>query len=238
MKYTKYIYTVLFQLMLVAMVSGQAEDKSALNNGRPAGVTPKKVEKKDNPPRVTDTFRGGSDRDNSGNVGKGEQSEWTMPHDLDMLLDMIGDGGGSGPGDGDNSKEMAELRTQVEDLLLEQMTMKKQFETLLRQLEGCCDVRGPKGPNFSKKDGAYLFQSAPNPTVSDATVSFHIPESFATASIKFIDLSGKLVKTFSITDSGLNSVEIDGGEFSPGSYIYTLVVDGKAVESKVMNVAK
>lgn len=224
----------MIQFSLISLVSGQSEEKSALNNGRPAGVVPKiNKETVDQPVRTTDTFRGGSDADNGGNYDpQGDITEWTMPHDLDMLLDMIEGKGSSGGGDSDS--ELQQMRDDMEELVLQNLEMRKTLDYIISNLSKCCDVRGPKGENFSK----FLLQSSPNPTVSNAKISLNIPDAFNSASIRFIDMTGKIVKSVNIAESGFSSVDVEVDTLSPGSYIYTLIVDGQPVESKIMNVTR
>lgn len=56
-----------------------------------------------------------------------------------------------------------------------------------------------------------------------------------TASIVITDLSGVQLKTFDLGGTrGFGQVLISGGAFAAGTYIYTLTVNGKVVDSKRM----
>jgi hypothetical protein len=112
--------------------------------------------------------------------------------------------------------------------------MRKTLDYIISNISKCCDVRGPKGENYSK----YLLQSSPNPTVTNANISLNIPNAFSNASIRFIDMTGKIVKTVNISEPGFSSVDVEVDNLAPGSYIYTLIVDGQPVESKIMNVTR
>ena len=236
MKLNKYIYILFIQFMFIGLVNGQSEDKSKLDNGRPAGVVAKMTKKQDtNPSRSLDNYRGGSDLDSGAALLTGnDESSWSMPLDLDMLLDMI-ENESNGRIDDDASGEISSMKVQMENLIIENLKMKESLDFMMSNLAGCCDIRQ------AKKIGefqAYLLQSMPNPTVDNASISFNIPDAFSSASLKFFDMSGQIIKSVNITENGFNTINIEGDEFSPGSYIYTLVVDGKAVQSKVMNVAQ
>lgn len=225
----------MIQFALISLVSGQSEEKSALNNGRPAGVVPKiNKEKVDQPSRTTDTFRGGSDQDGGASHHfQGDASEWIMPQDLDMLLDMI-EGNGGTTGGTDLDSELQQLKIDMEELALQNLELRETLDYILSKFSKCCDVKGPKGENYSN----YLLQSSPNPTVSNAKISINIPDAFNSASIRFIDMTGKIVKTVNVSETGFSSVDVEVDTLSPGSYIYTLIVDGQPVESKIMNVAR
>jgi hypothetical protein len=47
-------------------------------------------------------------------------------------------------------------------------------------------------------------------------------------------LDGKLIKHLPITVNGAGSVNISSAEMGPGTYTYTLVVDSKVVDTKIM----
>jgi hypothetical protein len=50
--------------------------------------------------------------------------------------------------------------------------------------------------------------------------------------------SGNMIKTFTLNNKGAGSVTIKAGELAAGSYYYTLLVDGKKIESKQMVLVK
>jgi hypothetical protein len=43
-----------------------------------------------------------------------------------------------------------------------------------------------------------------------------------------------MIKTFTLNNKGAGSVTIKAGELAAGSYYYTLIIDGKKVDSKQM----
>jgi hypothetical protein len=47
-------------------------------------------------------------------------------------------------------------------------------------------------------------------------------------------MSGSPVKTISIIQKGKGSIIINGAELNPGMYLYTLIADGKEVDTKRM----
>ena len=65
-------------------------------------------------------------------------------------------------------------------------------------------------------------------------ISFFIPEKASQASLHIYNLQGKQVKQINISERGSNSVIIKGYELNPGMYMYTLIVDGKDIDTKKM----
>jgi hypothetical protein len=46
------------------------------------------------------------------------------------------------------------------------------------------------------------------------------------------------LKSFFLSSSGDNEIEINGGTLSAGDYIYELIIDGKKVDSKKMTLTR
>jgi hypothetical protein len=83
-----------------------------------------------------------------------------------------------------------------------------------------------------------LQQNNPNPFNQTSSIHFSISSSSGNASIIVTDASGKTVKQFNNLSNGNGSVTIDANTFSSGSYLYSLIVDGKTVATKQMIVTK
>lgn len=87
-------------------------------------------------------------------------------------------------------------------------------------------------------DNAKLFQNQPNPANGNTVISFYIPTSAKSASIKVVDAQGVVLKNITISQRGNSQVTINASEFATGNYNYSLVVDGKIVDSKAMLMTK
>ena len=81
---------------------------------------------------------------------------------------------------------------------------------------------------------AKLYSNIPNPFKEQTTISFFIPETASGASIHIYNLQGKQIKQINIEERGNGSVIINGYELTPGMYMYTLIVDGKEIDTKKM----
>jgi hypothetical protein len=87
----------------------------------------------------------------------------------------------------------------------------------------------------SALDTPQLEQNIPNPFHENTTIKYYLPNGMRTASIVITDLSGVQLKTFDLGGTkGFGQVLISGGAFAAGTYICTLTVDGKVVDSKRM----
>jgi len=80
----------------------------------------------------------------------------------------------------------------------------------------------------------YLGQNVPNPFNVSTTINFYIPKSNQKAAIYIYDLQGLQKKAYNISTKGNSSIVINGSELWPGMYLYTLIADGKEVDTKRM----
>jgi hypothetical protein len=86
--------------------------------------------------------------------------------------------------------------------------------------------------------GAQLFQNTPNPFTQNTTINMLIPDEVAKATLYVYDMQGTQKKSITINERGNTSVTISGGEFEAGMYMYTLIADGKAIDTKQMILTK
>jgi hypothetical protein len=83
-----------------------------------------------------------------------------------------------------------------------------------------------------------LYQNAPNPFSSQTTIRFEIPQTVQNAQLHICNMTGSLLKTIQLNQRGEGNVIISGNEFNAGMYLYSLVCDGKIIETKQMLLTK
>lgn len=83
-------------------------------------------------------------------------------------------------------------------------------------------------------DQPTLEQNAPNPFTDNSVVKYYLPSNTQRAELVISNLNGTQIRTFNLDGKGFGQVLISGGSFKAGTYIYTLMVDGKRVASKKM----
>ena len=86
--------------------------------------------------------------------------------------------------------------------------------------------------------GATLYQNAPNPFSSETEIRYYIPNNAGQASMLIFDMQGTLKKQMQITGKGNGSLTINASELPAGMYIYSLIVDGREIDSKRMILTK
>lgn len=133
--------------------------------------------------------------------------------------------------DVDKKNELiASQQQQIDDLKADL----KKMETALAQ---CCINYSPSKAEMNNplniQKTASLEQNAPNPFSQETTIRYYLPAN-STAELKIVSLEGQLVRVEPIARSGYGEVRISGSTMAAGTYTYTLIVNGKAVESKIM----
>lgn len=126
----------------------------------------------------------------------------------------------------------------------EQQAYIKTLEDRLEKLEGVLNsTRGESGRGVSNHTQTVkledpqtiiLDQNVPNPFAENTVITYMIPESVNNAQIFFYDQAGRVINTVDIIERGEGSLKVFGEDLSNGIYTYSLVVDGKVMDSKKM----
>jgi hypothetical protein len=85
---------------------------------------------------------------------------------------------------------------------------------------------------------AYLEQNIPNPFNNNTIIRYHIPPNSISVKIVITDMRGDEKKSFAINSRDNNQVTLNANDLPSGTYIYTLWVDGKQVDSKRLVITK
>lgn len=113
-----------------------------------------------------------------------------------------------------------------------------QIDDLLVQIEDCCkDTKSATitGTDLDTQiDVAKLYQNTPNPFNTQTTIRYEIPETVQNAQLHICNMTGTLLKTIQVNQRGNGNVTINANEFVSGMYLYSLVCDGKIVDTKQM----
>lgn len=97
-------------------------------------------------------------------------------------------------------------------------------------------VNGQNGNNTNLSSST-ISQNKPNPFSRSTTIEYSIPSDVSNAQVYISDIKGTQIKIISL-NKGNDKVTINGDELAAGTYIYSLWVDGKQVESKKMTLSR
>lgn len=121
-----------------------------------------------------------------------------------------------------------------------------QLAALTQSVNSCCSntsirTTGITGNSInetnielSDKDVITLSQNVPNPYAEQTTITYNVPEQYGFAQIIFKTVDGKIIKAVDITKKGKGQLNVFASDLSQGLYMYTLVVDGKVIDTKKM----
>ena len=219
-----------FFLLLAGLCTLQLgwSQSEVLNNGREGAAKPSPAAEKADTPSTSDVFKG-SDQDVPGqwNQERAEQ-DVVFPADLEELREELN--ASSSP------RQVIErvnaMNAKVEALLVANEELRRENEVIRKSLMSCCN-----NSNLEAED-AYLLQNAPNPVVDQSQIRYFVPENMADARVEIADLKGIVLQTYELEEFGLNTVQVDTQSLGTGNYVYTLYVDGKIVDSRIMIVTK
>jgi len=78
----------------------------------------------------------------------------------------------------------------------------------------------------------------PNPFTEKTVIKYVIPENVQKASILIFNMQGTLLKSYDNLLSNNGELTINGGELEAGMYMYSLIVEGKEIDTKKMILSK
>ena len=81
-------------------------------------------------------------------------------------------------------------------------------------------------------------QNEPNPFTESTTIKLSIPKKTQRAALMIYDMSGKQIKQININERGKTSVNITSEGLAAGMYLYSLIADGKVINTKRMILTK
>jgi len=139
-------------------------------------------------------------------------------------------------------KSIQELNNTIDSLKTLQKTSDNLIADLQQQINNCCTTGSTKGMMINNTSNqtnettrsAYLMQNVPNPFSTKTTIRYYIPETSNNAKLMIFDMQGKLIKTYPVSNKKEGYTEINGGEMQPGMYMYSLIIDGKELDTKRM----
>ncbi|MEI7802548.1 MAG: tail fiber domain-containing protein [Bacteroidota bacterium] len=127
---------------------------------------------------------------------------------------------------------MQEQQKTIEDL-------KSQLQQFDQSLSECCLNHNTGTTNQTTiSDAPKLEQNSPNPFSQNTVIKYYLPLTAKSGVIKIYSLEGLEMKSFSISQNGFGQITVTGSSLTSGVYVYTLIIDGKAIDTKQMILTK
>ena len=131
-----------------------------------------------------------------------------------------------------------ELKTNNDSLKTIISTYENRFTSIEDRLTQCCENNGSakitNTINVELANDAVLYQNIPNPFGEETMINYYIPENTGNAKIIFFDMYGQSMKEVPLTETGSGNIHVDSKNLASGIYTYSLIIDGKVIDTKKM----
>ncbi|MEO8151218.1 MAG: tail fiber domain-containing protein [Bacteroidia bacterium] len=120
------------------------------------------------------------------------------------------------------------------------------LEQKVNEMQQCLETLCNQNLSSSKSEGAsiinsatenMLYQNQPNPFNQSTVIQYQLSKDSKSAQILIRDLSGNLLKSIPVTGAEKETI-INANEFVQGTYTYTLVVNNRSIDTKLMVITK
>ncbi len=132
----------------------------------------------------------------------------------------------------------------VQQLSKQNDSLKNELESMHNDIAQLKSVVLKGGSNISSTDNsasktislssATIYQNVPNPFSNASTIKLQLPSGYTNASIIITENNGKILKTVALNESYSGNVKVETSSLSAGAYQYSLIVDGRMVDTKQM----
>jgi hypothetical protein len=148
----------------------------------------------------------------------------------------------------EQQKMVDSLKTKTTNQDSVNAALQNQLTELMNRISDCCNANHGNGNNsnhsmqqvsntnveLTDKNSIVLEQNLPNPFAEQTTINYFLPDNTGRAQMLFYNAGGKLIQSVELTQKGKGSLNVFANDLTNGIYTYTLLVDGKIVETKKM----
>jgi hypothetical protein len=137
-------------------------------------------------------------------------------------------------------QEQIDSLRSANSLLQQQLNdVKTEISKIENAMSQCCNsqlstVNGQQSASNSQQSFASLQQNIPNPFNNTSSISYYIPPGFHSAQLIITAVDGKVLRTYNISSKGFGQQIISANELAAGTYQYSLLIDGKLIDTKKM----
>jgi hypothetical protein len=130
----------------------------------------------------------------------------------------------------DKDAAINSLKSEIRNLKSENESL----EQRIARLEALMNVSS----SAAMISSASLEQNIPNPFSNTTTINYTLPQKFTSAQIVIRDKSGKTLKAVNISGGGKGNLKVDASTLASDAYQYSLIIDGRLIDTKQMVLAR
>jgi|GEM_PF-4633934 len=123
----------------------------------------------------------------------------------------------------DKDRRIAELENRLADM-----------EDLVNRLVEHVELPAQQDGETILLTDAELFQNEPNPFDGRTLVRYRIPDDVQQATLRITNAQGQVVRDLRLDQRGAGQVELNAQILSSGAYQYSLILDGRLIDTKRM----
>lgn len=138
------------------------------------------------------------------------------------------------------------LKSQNQDSII--ASLQNQLNALASTINSCCEDNQDNGNHnghykadnnqtnveLNEAQTIVLEQNVPNPFAEQTAINYSLPDNTVKAQMLFYNAQGKLIQSTELTQKGKGTLNVFASDLSNGIYTYTLVVDGRIIETRKM----
>ncbi len=138
-----------------------------------------------------------------------------------------------------NDKKDAKIDSLENESIL-QKKISSDLEERLAKLEAMMKVQssGINNQQSANLSSGLLEQNTPNPFSNTTIINYSLPQHYSSAKITITDKTGKALKEMNVSGNGKQSLQLNASLFNSGAYQYSLIIDGKLIDTKQLVLAK
>jgi hypothetical protein len=137
-------------------------------------------------------------------------------------------------------QELSKMNDKKDSLLVIQQKINTDLQNQINELKAMIIFSQSATNNQQSTilSSSSLGQNIPNPFTNATTIDYTLPQNFYSAQIVITDKSGKTLKAINLSNSGRGTLHVDASTMASGAYQYSLVVDGRMIDTKQMILTK
>ncbi len=142
-------------------------------------------------------------------------------------------------------KQIQDQQRALDSLAARDSILNNRLSSIEDRLQTCCAAHSniersgnSIGVQLVSENTIILNQNDPNPFAEQTRITYNVPNNVGEAKIIFFDNSGKVLQTVMINERGPGEIVVYAEKLSSGIYSYSLIADGKMIDSKKMVCSK
>jgi hypothetical protein len=128
-------------------------------------------------------------------------------------------------------KKLEKLQKQVNDIQENKQESANRFKN---ENDEDLNKRTVTIDDQDRKQQAMLLQNRPNPYTNETVIPYYLPQNYEEANLLITNTNGVMIKRVSLKEAGKGELTLRTGNLKAGQYLYSLIVDGRRVETRKM----